>query len=427
MTVRLQTLPVALLALLGLQHAAAALDNAYPGVLPPGTQAHAALNQSPQIQMARARLDIGDAQRQRIQGGSGEWEVSVINDRRTDAFGARFQEQEYALSRRLRWPNKYLMDQRIGATTTEVAEYAFEDAWHEAGRALLASWFNCLSTQSEARLLGQQVLVLESQLAAVNKRVTAGDAPALEQAQAQAELDRVRAQLSQAEQAARSAILTLQQEFPDINPPVAQLTLDTPIALQGSDEEWLTRIMGENHEIKLAEGEAALAKLKSDRASQERLPDPTIGVHYSDNKDGDQRLLGLTVTMPLGGSARRSDYAIARSSASIAAQNARAARLKVDSDGRHDLLNARTAYTQWQRMQSISELSQRNAELVQRGYSLGEFSYTELQSARRQALEAAAAAQTTQLAALQAHARLLIDAHMLWVPEEHEDEHVMRQ
>jgi outer membrane protein, heavy metal efflux system len=396
----------------------------YFAVLPSDSEAHSALDQSPQIRIARQRLEIGHAERRRTESGTNEWEVSIANDRRTDAVGMRYQEQQYGLSKRMRWPNKYLLDQRIGATTDEVGEYAFEDAWHEAGRSLLASWFDCLRTEQAAQLLGQQVLVLEAQLAAVTKRVAGGDAPALEQAQAQAELERVRANLSQTQQAARSAVLTLQQEFPDIGAPNPQLNLDAPSPLQGSDDEWLTRITGENHEIKLAEGEAKLAKLQADRASQNRLPDPTLGLTYSDNKDGNRQLLGLSVTLPLGGTARRSDYSIARSTASIAEQNARAAKLKVSNDGRHDLLNTRAHYEQWQQLQIVSEQSQRNADLVQRGYILGEFTYTELQAARRQALENTLAARTAQLDALESHARLLLDAHLLWVPDEDEAEHL---
>lgn len=395
----------------------------YLRVLPDAAQAHVALDRSPQISIARARVNIGRAERQRVQGGSGEWEVSVTNDQRTDALGERFQEQQYGLSRRLRWPNKYLLDQRIGNSTTEVAEYAFEDAWHEAGRRLLDSWFSCLRAQRHAMLLGAQAEILDLQLRAVRQRVSAGDAPVIEQSQAEAELDRSKVLYSQATQTARSAELTLLQEFPDITPPDQMLDLDLPQLLQDSDAQWLARIVGENHEIKLADGEAGLAKLRAERAGQERLPDPTVGLRYTDNLDGNRKVLGLTLTLPLGGSARRSDYAEARSLAGIAEQTARAARLKVESDGRRDLLNARASYTQWQHLQTINEHSTRNAEILQRGYTLGEFSYGELQAARRQALEAAALAQTAQLDTLQAHARLQIDAHLLWVPDEDEAAH----
>jgi outer membrane protein, heavy metal efflux system len=426
MSVRSLMLASALVMTLNVSSDADAQSVEYLAILPPESAAHAALDQSPQIRIARERMAIGHAERKRIESGSAEWELSIANDRRTDATGLRYQEQQYGLSKRMRWPNKYLLDQRIGATTDEVAEYAFEDAWHEAGRTLLASWFDCLRAQQTATLLGQQVLVLEAQLAAVTKRVTAGDAPALEQAQASAELERMRASLNQAQQAARSATLTLQQEFPDVSAPSPQLTLDTPAPLQGTDEEWLTRIMGENHEIKLAEGEVTLAEQQAERASKNRLPDPTLGFTYSDNKDGNRQLLGLNVTVPLGSTARRSEYSIAKANASIADQNARAARLKVASDGRHDVLNTHAHFEQWQQLTAVSEQSQRNAALVQRGYALGEFSYTELQSARRQALENTLAARSAQLDALESHARLLLDAHLLWVPAEDETEHTVQ-
>lgn len=392
-------------------------------VLPAETAAHRALDQSPQIQIAKANLAMGDAQRRKLQSGLHEWQVSVTQDQRTDPMGEKFSEQEYGLSRALRWPHKYQLDQQLGEVTTEVAEYAFEDAWHEAGRALLASWFDCLRAQGESRVLAEQVQVLEQQLDAVRRRVNAGDAAAIEQAQAEAELERVRVQLGQAQQAARSAVFTLQQQFPDITPPDGTVTLDTPVELTGSDPLWLAQVTNANHEIKLADAQATLATLQARRAGQERLADPTVGLHYSDNIGGDRKTVGMSVTLPIGGTARRSDYTLARATASSAEQSARATRLSVEADARRDLLNARASFQQWRQLQQVNDQSRRNAEVMQRGYTLGEFSYTDLQTARRQALEAASAAQMAQLNALEAQARLRVDAHLLWTPDEDETTH----
>ena len=57
-----------------------------------------------------------------------------------------------------------------------------------------------------------------------------------------------------------------------------------------------------------------------------------------------------------------------------------------------------------------------NAELVAKAYSLGESSLPYSLSARRFALESSLAEILAQLDANEARYRLLLDAHLLWVP-----------
>jgi outer membrane protein TolC len=47
-------------------------------------------------------------------------------------------------------------------------------------------------------------------------------------------------------------------------------------------------------------------------------------------------------------------------------------------------------------------------------YELGEVSLVEALNTRRQALDAVLLAESAQIDALAAHARLLLDAHLLW-------------
>jgi cobalt-zinc-cadmium efflux system outer membrane protein len=56
----------------------------------------------------------------------------------------------------------------------------------------------------------------------------------------------------------------------------------------------------------------------------------------------------------------------------------------------------------------------RQAELMERAYQAGETTLAEALLSRRQALDAALSAQTAQIAALAAAARVQLDAHALW-------------
>ena len=57
---------------------------------------------------------------------------------------------------------------------------------------------------------------------------------------------------------------------------------------------------------------------------------------------------------------------------------------------------------------------QRNAELAERAYSLGEVNLADVIAARRIAVEARLAATLAKLDATEARYRLMLDAHELW-------------
>ncbi len=388
----------------------------YLDALPPRDVVLKVLEESPAVKAAREQMGIASARQRRLAAGEYEWAIGATGQRRTDAMGATFSEQAYELSRGLRWFGKAGIDRRLGAQTAAVGEYAFGDAWHEAARTLLAGWFEWLRAGQEAKLLGAQMALLEDQLRKVQSRVRAGDAPRVEQALAQTEIDRASAAQMAAELRVREIALQLKRTFPDLVL-AAPAELDAPDMPSGSDEEWAQRILADNHEIELAEGQYEQAKLAARRASRDRIPDPTVGLRYSNNLDGNDRLVSVIVTLPLGGSRRSAQQAVALGEANVAGQHAREIRLKVESDAQRAILAMRSTQAQWQRLRDVAAQSETNAATVARGYSLGEFTITELLTARRQALDAALIATTAQLDALEAASRLQLDAHEIWSAE----------
>jgi len=88
----------------------------------------------------------------------------------------------------------------------------------------------------------------------------------------------------------------------------------------GSDDEWIQRILSDNHEIELAEGQQEQAHIVAQRAGREMMPDPTVGVRYSNNLGGIRRVVGVTFSVPLGGPSRSAAHAAALGEASVASQ-----------------------------------------------------------------------------------------------------------
>ena len=76
-----------------------------------------------------------------------------------------------------------------------------------------------------------------------------------------------------------------------------------PLALGG----WIAAILEHNHELGVARAESARARIGASRADAERRPDPSIGVRMARERDGEERLLGVTLAIPLSGAGRRAD------------------------------------------------------------------------------------------------------------------------
>jgi outer membrane protein TolC len=386
----------------------------YLQVLPSEAEVRRALQSSTQIAASRDQMDIAAARSRQLRAGSYEWTLGATGQRRTDPQGVPYDEQTYEISRGVRLWGKAQLDRALGNQTVAIGEYAFADNWHEAGRTLLSGWFEWLRARRTTAVVQEQAKLVEKQLGAVHSRVRAGDAPALEEQLAQAEVDRQSASLIAAQQQEQEAALRLQRVFPDLALP-AIVNIDTPQMLPGPDEDWVGRILADNHELSLADGQREQAGLIARRVGRDRIPDPTVGVRYSHNFDGNRRVVGLTISVPLGGPARSAAYSAALAEASVAGQKAKDVRLKVEADARRATLTMRSTNLQWQQLQQVASRSRNAAEALTKGYSLGEFTITELLLARRQALEAEMTASLAQLNALEAAARLQLDAHEIWV------------
>lgn len=379
-----------------------------------------ALRDSPLLQKESESVEQGVQRERKRRAGPHEWQIAAMQQQRTEASGARFDEQEYGLQRGLRWPWKASVDRRLGRQERLVGELTYSDAWHEAGRGLLDMWFEWFGAERVVKITEAQLQSLREQQRSVERRVEAGDAAAVELQLADAETQRMQSARNQATLAAMHAREALAREFPGL-PLVLPAALEDPVALPGTDAQWMEHITADNHELELAQSQAAAARLAAERASLDRLPDPTLALQYSDNLDGNRRLLGLTVSVPIGGTVRSADAAIARSQFRAAEANVRLITDRVHSDARAAIAASRLSLRNWQDLTEATAKMRRAADAAARGYELGELDLAVILSARRQALEAEQQLMMAHLTALHDHARVLLDSHRLWaLPEGHE-------
>ncbi len=385
--------------------------------LPPADIVARVLRANPGVQAAGSQLQAEEANRSRLIAGQHEWSIRLGGQqRKSDPLigqGERFNEWNAALERPLRLPGKAALDAEIGAAGVAVAETVQGDALHEISRNLLKSWFVWLKENATAKQWAEQLALLEKQAAAVKRRQQLGDAARLESIQSEAAQAQADAQLAQARVRERGAAEDLRRRFPGL--PLAEpATIAEPAAIAGSERSWLDAIIEHSHELGIARGETQRAQALAGRSRRDQIADPTLGVHLSSERGGEDRILGAYISIPLPGGARRSASDAAFAQANAASYREAGALQKISAESAALYHAANAARSTWQASRSAAGNLTRAAEMTARAYQLGEGSLNDLLANRRLANEAQLAARLLQLDALELRYRLMLDAHQLW-------------
>lgn len=395
-----------------------------PPELPPAAIVARILRASPAVRAADSQVAVEAANRSRLEAGPYEWNVRLgAQRRRVNSAGGpdeRLQETSAGLERTFRLPGKAALDAELGAKGVELAEAARGDVLHEAARGLLKHWFAWLRESATAGQWAEQAALLEQYSQGVKRRRQLGDAARLEALQAEAAAAQAEAQLAQARSRQRTAAEELHRRYPGLPLPVPPLLPDPP-PLAGDETHWVAAIRDHSHELALARGEAQQATMAAGRSGRDLLPDPTLGLHVARERSGEENVVGLSLSIPLPGEARRAQSAAALAQADAASSREAAARQKVEGEAATLYQAASAARGSWEASRRAGRQLQEAAALTARAYQLGEGSLNELLTARRLANEAGLAARLAQLEALELRCRLLLDAHRLWPLDDHGD------
>lgn len=375
------------------------------------------LREAPTIQAAAAQLRVEEANRSRLEAGSHEWNLRLGSQQRKVLPGSapdeRFSEWTTALERPLRLPGKGALDADIGAAGVSIAETGLGDARHETSRALLKGWFVWLRERATSAQWAQQVELLGQQDKSVQRRQQLGDAAKIDAVQSAAAQAQAEAQLTQAQARQAMAEEELRRRFPGL-PLSVPPQISDPVPISGSQEHWLAAVLAHNHELAVATGETRRARLLAERAGRDRLPDPTVGIQFSRERGGEEKVLGAYVSIPLPGSGRRAAADGAFAQADAFEQREAAIRQKVSAEAAGLYRAAVAAYPGWQAAQRAAEHLTRSADMTARAYQLGEGNLADVLAARRLANDAQLAARQAQFDALETRYRLLLDSHQLW-------------
>lgn len=327
--------------------------------------------------------------------------------------GANSNEWNFGVERTIRLPNKVRADEASAKAANQMAPLQYQQARRQVASDLLDAWFDWLAADASKTLLLRQQTAVADNVAAVSKRVKGGDAAQLEQKLASAELTSLQRQVSEATNAEASAWTQLMVRY-QANPDVKPTSLPEPIAVPYDATWWQSKMLETNDSLALARSQVISAEAATQRAKAERQPDPTIGVFTASEAYGNERIIGVTASIPIGG--KRRSLEVERMMAQE--NNARLNLALVEREQHAVIQNSyRTAqgyFERWQLANQASITMADNARLTQKAYSLGEGDVQLLLLARRQALAAAEDEATTKVAALRAYYQLLLNAKLLW-------------
>ena len=383
-----------------------------PPDLPPTELARQSIDQAPTVVEARRALAASTHGAAALRVGTNEWTTKLSAQRRRYDNAGTSNEWNAALERTIRIGGKAEIDAQLGDAELLIGRARVGEARRDAARALADLWIDASATSRQRDLWAEQLGFAEASHQAVDKRRKAGDASVLDLNVARADLIEVQRQLSAATTAVAKARARLEVRFPTLKyepRPAAE-----PIELGMTLPQWRDRILAESDPVKIAEGLLRKAELTAARSKAERIPDPTVGVYTASEAFRSERIIGLSLSIPLSGSYRSERM-------QQALQEAEAARAMVERQRREEeaqiveaYVDAESGLARWRLASQGLSTTRDSARLTQRAYSLGEADLQTLLLARRQALDASTAAEQARAETLRWQYRLLVDAHLIW-------------
>lgn len=388
--------------------------------LPPEHLLREALLQAPEAQAASASQRADHAMATQLRLGPNDWVLRAGLAQRSERGGASFSEREIAVERTLRWGSKAAQDDDLATQVRRVASLRLQSAWQDAAAALLSQWFDALRDQQTAWHQQHQVQLATAQVAALQRRVAAGDAAPLLLRQAEGELARTSAAQASAEQRASTSRLALLRRYPQLAAawPAAGSAPDTAqadVRQPGSADQAKTaeQLLDRHPALGAAQAELVLARLQLRRLEADRQADPTLGLRFAQERGGAERVLGFTVSMPFGGPLRESRVQGGQAALAGAEARLRGLQQQLATDAARLSAAPEQAAAVQQRLQAAARAAALSAQMTQRAQVAGEATLAELLQQQRQAGEAALAGAMADIDLLQAQAGLQLALHRL--------------
>ncbi|WP_416908057.1 MAG: TolC family protein [Polymorphobacter sp.] len=391
--------------------------SAEPG-LPPEAAVAEALDDHPAVRAARARTGAAEASATALRVGPQEITAQATFQRRDVRNVGPLAEYDLQLSRPLRLLGKGRLDRAAGEAGVTAADNRADDVRHQMALLLADHWWGWTGAAAEAASLQAAADLLAEAVTATARRLELRDASPFELDQARAAEAAARAAALSAQARAAAARAALAANFPALPLPAAAPPLPAPAIPPEGIARLAELVVERSHEIGASAADLAQADALKARAARDRLPDPSIGLRAFSEQGGNERGVGLILSMPLGGRARAAEAARAAAMASAAGADLAATRSQVDAVAAEDAALARGYLDAWRQSQAAALAAETAAARARKAHSLGATDLADRLLADRLARDAALDEVQARTSALAAITRLRIDSHTLWMHDE---------
>lgn len=341
-----------------------------------------AIQDSPAVQAAKIDIDRAEATAGSLEAGPYEFEFFVSGARREIndplVMPNEFDEWEAGISRTVRLPGKRSTDLELASLEVEFARAKYAKVLNDQQWAFIENWNDWSRLALLSGVLEEQYIDARRLADLEQKKVDDGAGRQVNADQLKLEADLIQLELEQNNLAKMNARSRLETSYPNVIFPVEPISFAIPDfeALLAEDE-----IV--QPEQRLAEIASEQASYSAMRSRQNRLPDPTLQLSYTDEFGGLENTIVASISIPIGGKARSSASREAEAYSLMQTMNLE----QIQRQANQNFYSVRQGYSvalqSLERAKSAQDASQSVLDRIQQGYRSGNMTLTELLAARR--------------------------------------------
>lgn len=384
-------------------------------LLPLDKDVKEALYTSPRVIGATSKKNALNYKADSIQSGHYEFTLkgSYKNRDVSGQGGSQFNESEISIERPIRSWGKGEADQNLANVTKKYANILYADSLHEASRDLLRLWFKHLKALKYRNTAQLNKNIADEILHITEVRFKVGEVAELDVQLAKAEQGRLKAALDIAQSEEFSSVSNLNNRYPPIKPIQDLIFSEVPV-LEGRQEIFLKEYINNNHELNMLKTESEQYVMSAKRSDLEKIPDPTIGLFSIRERNGNETINGLSLSMAIPAEHRKFNSDMANAEAEVA--NEKVVELEQILSAEFQSLWNEMASKRSASFNLFESAKNQNeaAEKAKKAYMLGEGSISDLIMARRLANENQLSADLAKLDAFESYYRIKLDLHQIW-------------
>lgn len=394
--------------------------------LPPSSQVVKAITNSQTYRIGSEQAKISKLEGSLLKEGNYEWESSLGYRQRTDRTTTSRQnsnDYEIGLAKTVRLPGKAKLDHEAAENKITQGQILSRQAWADSTRQFLELWKDC-SIAASRKVVHDAFSLEASKFAeAQDKRYKLGEISLVEQQQATLYAKRMLAQAQLAALEAEHSLNRLVKLYPAFqsddgpdacyssqNSRVSQLPESPPM------DAWQKLLVENSPAWRLDKLNADYQQNRYRRSKQNTLADPTIGLMFAREQSNQEQIVGVSLSLPIGGPNRSLQSSIALSQSEQAQRQAEKSLVYAELQAAEQVETYNLMRKQATLASDEAALAIDLAEKMAKAYAFNEIGHTELQLAKQQAFESRLAQINSTIEAMNAYASIKLQMGDMELP-----------